>query len=170
MRLKDSKYSYLAAGHVISDVYNSLNNFKGSKIQISVPHPSRIDFKKFAAALDNLDLGNHWCKREYVEHRALKKWKLSIFKTIANTFNSILKETNLSSAKPASSFRRFKQGIQEFHRKYALVPADKAENSVQLHFFNILSKSFMVQKPTNYIFQRMRSMWLMNIAAIEPLS
>ena len=71
---------------------------------------------------------------------------------------------------PASSFRRFKQGIQEFHRIYVLIPADKTENSVQLHFFNILSKSFMVQKPTNYIFRRMRSMWLMNIAAIEPLS
>ena len=29
-----------------------------------------------------------------------------------------------------SSFRHLKQGIQEFHRKYVLVPADKAANNV----------------------------------------
>ena len=35
--------------------------------------------------------------------------------------------TNLLPPKPKSSFR---QGIQEFHRKYVLVPADKAANNV----------------------------------------
>ena len=35
--------------------------------------------------------------------------------------------TNLLPPKPKSSFRHLKQGIQEFHRKYVLVPADKAE-------------------------------------------
>ena len=34
--------------------------------------------------------------------------------------------TNLLPPKPKSSFRHLKQGIQEFHRKYVLVPADKA--------------------------------------------
>ena len=38
--------------------------------------------------------------------------------------------TNLLPPKPKSSFRHLKQGIQEFHRKYALVPADKAANDV----------------------------------------
>ena len=33
--------------------------------------------------------------------------------------------TNLLPPKPKSSFRHLKQGIQEFHRKYVLVPADK---------------------------------------------
>ena len=32
--------------------------------------------------------------------------------------------------KPKSSFRHLKQGIQEFHRKYVLVPADKAAKNV----------------------------------------
>ena len=38
--------------------------------------------------------------------------------------------TNLLPPKPKSSFRHLKQGIQEFHRKYALVPANKAANNV----------------------------------------
>ena len=32
--------------------------------------------------------------------------------------------------KPKSSFRHLKQGIQDFHMKYVLVPADKAANNV----------------------------------------
>ena len=42
--------------------------------------------------------------------------------------------------KPKSSFRHLKQGIQEFHRKYALVPAGKAANNVavvcRLHYID----------------------------------
>ena len=32
--------------------------------------------------------------------------------------------------KPKLSFRYLKHGIQEFHRKYVLTPADKAANNV----------------------------------------
>ena len=46
--------------------------------------------------------------------------------------------------KPKSSFRHLKQGIQEFHRKYVLVPADKAANNVvvvcRLHYVNTLKQ------------------------------
>ena len=52
--------------------------------------------------------------------------------------------TNLLSPKPKSSFRNLKQGIQEFHRKYVLVPADKAANNVvvvcRLHYVNTLKQ------------------------------
>ena len=41
-------------------------------------------------------------------------------------------------------FRNLKQGIQEFHRKYVLVPADKAANNVfvvcRLHYINTLKQ------------------------------
>ena len=40
--------------------------------------------------------------------------------------------TNLLPTKPKSSFRHLKQGIQELHRKYVLVPADKAANKVEI--------------------------------------
>ena len=46
--------------------------------------------------------------------------------------------------KPKSTFRHLKQGIQDFHRKYVLVPADKAANNVvvvrRLHYINILKQ------------------------------
>ena len=50
--------------------------------------------------------------------------------------------TSRRYAKPKFSFRHLKQGIQKFHRKFVLVPADKAANKVvigcQLHYVNTL--------------------------------
>ena len=52
--------------------------------------------------------------------------------------------TNLLPPKPKSTFRHLKQGIQDFHRKYVLVPADKATNNVvvvwRLHYINTLKQ------------------------------
>ena len=52
--------------------------------------------------------------------------------------------TNLLPPKPKSSFRHLKQGIQEFDRKYVLVPADKAANNAvvvcRLHYVNTLKQ------------------------------
>ena len=42
--------------------------------------------------------------------------------------------TNLLPPKPKSTFRHLKQGIQDFHRKYVLIPADKAANNVVVGF------------------------------------
>ena len=43
-----------------------------------------------------------------------------------------------------------KQGIQEFHRKYVLVPADKAANNVvvvcRLHYINTLKQELNGKK------------------------
>ena len=39
-------------------------------------------------------------------------------------------DTNLLPPKPKSTFRHLKQGIQDFHRKNVLVPADKAAYNV----------------------------------------
>ena len=52
--------------------------------------------------------------------------------------------TNLLPPKPKSSYRHLKQGIQEFHRKHVLVPADNAANNVvvvcRLHYINTLEQ------------------------------
>ena len=52
--------------------------------------------------------------------------------------------TNLQPSKPNSSFRHMKQGIQEFLRKYVLVPADKATKNIvvvcRLHYMNTLKQ------------------------------
>ena len=75
---------------------------KGSKYRF----PSRIDLKKFRE-----EIASRWCKREYVEPNALKEWKVSIFKIVDQRI-------------------KFFQGIQDFHGKYVLVPANKAANNV----------------------------------------
>ena len=60
-----------------------------------------------------------------------------------HTFYFYSQNTYLLPPKPKSSFRHLKQGIQEFHRKYVLVPADHkaTKNGVvvcQLHYINTL--------------------------------
>ena len=76
------------------------------------------------------DFGNRWCKLEGVEDTALKVLKRSIFTIMDKRINFYSQNTNLLPPKPKSSFRHLKQGIQEFHRKYVLVPAGKAANNV----------------------------------------
>ena len=85
-----------------------------------------------------------WCKREGVEYNAIKEWKLSIFNIVDKRIKFYSQNTNLLPPKPKYSFRHLKQGIQEFHRKYVLVPADKAANNVvvvcRLHYINTLKQ------------------------------
>ena len=74
--------------------------------------------------------GNRLCKRESVECNAMKEWKLSSFNIVDKRFKFYSQNTNLLPPKPKSSFRHLNQDIKEFHRKYVLVPADKAANNV----------------------------------------
>ena len=94
--------------------------------------PAHIDFYKcretIASALH--DYCTRWCKREHVEFNALNNWKLKIFKIIDERVLFYSNKHDLLAPKPKLSFRYLKQGIQEFHRKYVLAPADKAANNV----------------------------------------
>ena len=69
-------------------------------------------------------------ERESVECNAFKGWKLSILNIVDKCIKFYSHNTNLFPPKPKSSFRHLKQGIQEFHRKYVLVLADKAANNI----------------------------------------
>ena len=60
----------------------------------------------------------------------MKTTNVSIFNVVDKHINFYSQNTNLLPPKPKSSFRHLKQGIQEFHRKYVLVPADKVANNV----------------------------------------
>ena len=73
---------------------------------------------------------NRWCKREHVECDALKDWKLNIFKIIDRRISFYSQNTNMLQRKPKISYHYLKSGIEEFHRKYVLVPADQAANNV----------------------------------------
>ena len=54
----------------------------------------------------------------------------SILNIVDKRIKFYSQNTNLLPPKPKSSFRLLKQGIQDFHGKYVLVPADKAANNV----------------------------------------
>ena len=139
-------YTVLSLSHVVGGyIVLSLSRVAGGYTVLSLSHkyrfPSRIDFKKcreeIASALN--DFGNRWCKREYVEPDALKEWKVSIFKIVDQCIKFYSQNTNLLPPKPKSTFRHLKQGIQDFHRKYVLVPADKAV-VWRLHYINTLKQ------------------------------
>ena len=98
--------------------------------------------EEIASALN--DFGNRWCKRESVECNAMKEWKLSIFNIVDKRIKFYSQNTNLLPSKLKSSFRHLKQCIQEFHRKYVLLPGDKAANNVvvvcRLRYINTLKQ------------------------------
>ena len=91
-----------------------------------------IDFQKCreTIAVSLNEFCNRWCKRKHVECDALKDWKLNIFKTIDQLISFYSHTTNMLPRKPKISYRFLKSGIEEFQRKYVLVPADKAANNV----------------------------------------
>ena len=132
---KDCELIYPAAGHIMTGKLKIISDSRIRYIVSKGPKyrfPSRIDFKKcreeIASALN--DFGTRWCKREYVEPNALKEWKVSISRVVDQRIKFYSRITNLLPPKPKSTFRHLKQGIQDFHRKYVLVPADKAANNV----------------------------------------
>ena len=73
-----------------------------------------------------------------------EKRKLSIFNIVDKRMKLYSQNTNLLPPKPKSSFRHLKQDIQEFHRKYVLVPADKAV--CRLHYINTLKQELNCTK------------------------
>ena len=94
--------------------------------------PAHIDFNKCRETIANA-LNDHcmrWCKLEHVESNALNNWKLKIFKITDERVLFYSNNLDLLPPKPKLSFRYLKQGIQEFHRKNVLAPAEKAANNV----------------------------------------
>ena len=65
-----------------------------------------------------------------MELDALKNWKLNKFKTIDRRISFSSQNTSLLPCKPMISYRYLKLSIQEFPRKYVLIPADIAGNNV----------------------------------------
>ena len=123
------------AGHVITGNRRIISDSRIRSIIAKGPKyrfPLHIDFQKcrekIAGSLN--EYCNRWCKREHVEDDALKDWKLNIFKIIDRRISFYSHNTNMLPRKPRISYRYLKSGIEEFHSKFVLVPADKAANNV----------------------------------------
>ena len=132
---KDSKFCYQPASHIVTGNLKIITDSRIRSVISKGPKyrfPAHIDFNKcretIASALN--DYCTRWCKREHVESNALNNWKLKIFKIIDERVLFYSNNLDLLPPKPKLSFRYLKQGIQEFHRKYVLAPADKAANNI----------------------------------------
>ena len=78
--------------------------------------------------------------RTYISYNYLcwNQYAISMYKDINKLYLCSLMNVcyftlfylDLLPPKPKLSFRYLKQGIQEFHRKYVLAPADNAANNV----------------------------------------
>ena len=77
-------------------------------------------------------MSNYETTRSVRIYFSLKDWKLNIFKIIDRRISFYSQNTNIIPRKPKISYRYLKSGtcVEEFHRKYVLVPADKAANNV----------------------------------------
>ena len=135
MSLQELQYVYPAAGHVITGNLKIISDSRIRSIIAKSPKyrfPVQIYFQKcrekIAGSLN--EFCNRWCKREHIESDALKDWKLNIFKIIDRRISFYSQNTNMLPRKPKISYRYQKSGIEEFHRKYVFVPADKAANNV----------------------------------------
>ena len=87
----------------------------------------QIDFQKCREKIAGslTEFCNRWCKRQHVVCDALKDWILNIFKIIDRRISFYSQYTIMLPRKPKISYGYLKSGIEEFHRKYVLVPADK---------------------------------------------
>ena len=130
-----SEFCYQPAGHIITGNFNIIKDkrirylfSKGPKYRL----PCEIDFDEcrveIAEALANYTKG--WCKRESTNKEALSSWKRAIFDIIDLRIKFYKANTSLLPRKPKHTLRHLKKGIQEFHSKFALVPADKASNNI----------------------------------------
>ena len=91
-----------------------------------------IDFKscreEIAGALQ--EFCNRLCKPEHVESYSLNSRKLNIFKIFDGRISFYCNNLDLLPPKPKFTFRHLKKGIEQFHRRFVLAPADKAANNV----------------------------------------
>ena len=72
--------------------------------------------------------------------------------------------------KPYILYRYLKSGIEEFHRKYVLVPTDKAANNViarQFHYIDTLKQELSGPKAYELTSEK-RSLSLITIFLIMP--
>ena len=123
------------AGHVITGNFDIIKDKRIRKIFLKGPKyriPSDIDFDacrgQIAESIESFCV--KWCRRENADSNSLTLWKRNIFKIVDSRIAFYKTNVHLLPPKPRTSLRHLKKGIQEFHSKFVLVPADKASNNI----------------------------------------
>ena len=115
---------------------------KGPKYRLS----SQVDFNRCREEVSSAlgGFGGRLCKRESVGCGAMKEWGLGMFCIVDGRVGFCSRCAGLLPPKPKSSFGHLRRGVQEFHRKCVLVPADRAAGSVvvvcRLHCIGALGR------------------------------
>ena len=159
---KDSKFCYQPAGHIFTGNLKIISDSrirsiisKGPKYSFPAHNDVTKCFDVTAKVLN--DYCKRWCKRQHIEPNALNNWKLNIFQIIDKRISFYLNNLDLLPPRPKFSFRHLKQGIQEFYRKYVLVPADKAANNVvvvwRLHYISTLIQELGKTKTRTHFYR-----------------
>lgn len=129
-----SKYCYPPSGHIITGNFELIEDkrirklfFKGPKYRL----PSRIDFEACRAEIAQAieQFSDRWCRREKAEQNALSNWKKQVFRIIEIRIKFYKNNPSLLPPRPRLSLRHLKRGIENFHSKFVIVPADKASNN-----------------------------------------
>ena len=72
---------------------------------------------------------NDGAEEKKLRESALNSWKVCFFNIIEKRISFYSNNLDLLPPKPNISFCHLKQGIQQFHEKFVLAPADKAGNN-----------------------------------------
>lgn len=131
----DSPFNYSPIGHVITGDLNIISDENLRKIIRKGPKyrlPVDINFDEcrtnIAESLKEFAL--NWCKREHTESHALNSWLKQIIQVVDNRISFYSQNVSLLPNKSNYSIRNLKQDLHEIHKKYVLVPADKAANNI----------------------------------------
>ena len=131
----NSKFCYANVGHVINGNFNIIKDKRIRKLFQKGPKyrfPSKIDFNacrgQIAESIETFCV--KWCRRENANPNSLTLWKRNIFNIIDTRIKFYNTNEHLLPPKPKYSLRHLKKGIQDFHSKFVLVPADKASNNI----------------------------------------
>ena len=143
-----STYLYSPAGHVVTGNLNIVENLKLRNILSKGPkyrEPTTFSWKyNFKLVMDSVeDYARRWAKEEEVELDSLSEW----IKSIRHLLNCRMYMAGRSiNNKPKSVFSDtdVTEHLADLHKRYVIVPADKASNNVvfvcKTYYFECLQR------------------------------
>ena len=130
-----SKFCYKPFGHIVTGNLNVIPNINLRRIISKGPKyrlPKDINFEDCLSNIqDSLtEFCTKWCKRENTTPDALNAWRNQILKITRQRIAFYKSNPGLLPPRARYTIKSLKSDIEDLHKKYVLVPADKASNNV----------------------------------------
>ena len=130
-----SDFRYEPVGHVVTGNLSIVENRKLRKILGKGPsyrEQNNINWdtnqKILKKAVRSYKL--QWAKKEKVDSRALDEWECRILETIQTRIDRIRKKDKNPRRRNVLSDKHCKEYLEDFQKRFVLVPADKTSNNV----------------------------------------